>query len=66
MLYIKYTKYEKESKAFAIVMLILIVLMIALVIVDLCGVFDVPVWKPVAEYPFTNQHITLAGATGRF
>ena len=30
-------------------------------IMDLCGVFDPPIWAPVAEYPFTNQHIELRG-----
>ena len=66
LIYMKYSKKEKESKVFAVVMLIVLLAMLALVIMDLYGVFDVPVWRPVAEYPFTNQHVTLAGAAGRF
>lgn len=57
-----YIKKEKESKVFAIVMIVVLMLMIAVVILEGCGMFDEPLWKPVAEYPFTNQHITLEGA----
>jgi len=66
MYYMKYTKREKESKVFAIVMIIVLLALIALVVIDLCGVFDPPVWAPVAEYPFVNQHVTLTGCAGRF
>ena len=61
----KYIKEDKKSKVIDIVTIIVLLALIALEIMYMYGVFDVPVWKPVAEYPFTNQHITMAGATGR-
>lgn len=61
----KYTKREKESKAFAIVCLVILLILLAAVILDLCGVFDPPMWAPVAEYPFCNKHIVFTAA-GRF
>ena len=60
----KYIKREKESKVFAIVCLVIMLIMLVVMIMDLCGVFDPPIWAPVAEYPFTNQHIELRGWNG--
>ena len=62
----KYIKWEKKSKVIDIALIIILLALIALVIMDLCGVFDPPVWVPVAEYPFINQHVTLTGCAGRF
>ena len=58
----KYTKREKESKVFAIVCLVILLIMTAGMIMDLCGVFDPPIWAPAAEYPMANQHITSTWA----
>lgn len=58
----KYTKREKESQVFAIVCLVILLILLAAIIMELCGVFDPPMWAPVAEYPFTNQHIVYMTA----
>lgn len=60
----KYIKREKESKVFAIVCLVIMLIMLVVMIMDLCGVFDPPIWAPVAEYPMANQHIELRGWNG--
>lgn len=60
----KYIKEQKKSKVFAMVMLVALVWLIVLILLDCCGVFDPPAWKPVAEYPFVNQHIQLRGWMG--
>lgn len=60
----KYIRHDKESKVFVFVCVVIMLILIASMILDLCGVFDRPVWVPVAEYPFTNQHIQLRGWIG--
>ena len=60
----KYIKEQKKSKVFALVMLVALVWLIVLCLLDSSGVFDAPVWQPVAEYPFTNQHVELRGWLG--
>lgn len=57
-----YIRREKESKVFTTVMIVVLLLMIIVVILEGCGMFEEPLWKPVAEYPFTNKYITLEGA----
>lgn len=60
----KYSTKEKEKKVFAVIAAIIFLAMVALLILEIAGVFDEPAWKPVAEYPFVNQHIELRGWNG--
>ena len=59
----KYNTQEKEKKAFLIVMITFLIIMAVAAVLQICGVFDEPAWKPVATYPMANQHIewTWAG-----
>ena len=59
--YKQYIKREKESKVFAVFALIVLLMLVALCVLQLCGMFDEPLWKPA--YPMANQHIewTYAG-----
>lgn len=54
----KYTRHDNESKVFAVVALFVLLCLLALVILQVCGVFDEPLWRPVAEYPMANAHIS--------
>lgn len=54
----KYTRYEKQSKVFASVMVAIVAVMIILGVLLACGMFDEPMWKPVAEYPMANANIS--------
>ena len=54
--YRNYIKREKESKVFAICALIVLAVMIALVVLQLCGMFDEPMWK--LEYPIVNTNVS--------
>ncbi len=36
----------------------IVLALIALMVLSICGVFDEPEWKPVAEYPLVNQKIS--------
>ena len=56
--YRNYIKREKESKVFAICALVVLALMIALVVLQLCGMFDEPMWKPTVEYPIVNTNVS--------
>ena len=55
-------KREKESKVFAVFALIVLLMLVALCVLQLCGMFDEPLWKPAVEYPMVNQHITWTWA----
>ena len=58
----KYSTKQKEMKVFAAVMVLIMVALIVMMVLTICGVFDEPAWKPVAEYPIANQHITWSWA----
>lgn len=60
----KYSTREKEKKVFAVIAAIIFIAMVTVFALEIAGVFDEPAWKPVAEYPFTNQHIDLRGWIG--
>ena len=60
----KYSTKEKEKKVFAVVAAIIFLAMVALLVLEIAGVFDAPTWRPVAEYPFVNQHVVLRGWNG--
>lgn len=56
--YKHYTRYGKESKVFAAVVLVVFLLLIVFCILTLLGMFDEPLWKPVASYPMANANIS--------
>ena len=56
--YKHYNRYEKESKVFAVVMIIVLMLMISVMILEVCGMFDEPLWKPDVEYPMVNTNVS--------
>ena len=56
--YRNYIKREKESKVFAICALVVMVLMIVLLVLQLCGMFDEPLWQPAVEYPMVNTNVS--------
>jgi len=60
--YKHYIKREKESKVFAIVCLLVLLVLIVWFALDCAGMFDEPMWKPIAEYPMVNQHISWTWA----
>lgn len=61
----KYSTKQKEMKVFAAVMCVIMLALVALMVLTICGVFDEPAWKPAAEYPMANQHITWTWAGRR-
>ena len=54
----KYSTIERERKVFAAVMAIICLLLITWMVLEICGVFDGPVWKPDTEYPLANSNIS--------
>lgn len=56
--YKHYNRYEKESKVFAAAALLVMLALIVLIIMQICGLFDEPLWKPTVEYPMVNQNIS--------
>ena len=56
--YRKYTTEQRERKVFAVLMAFIVIIIISWGILEACGVFDEPVWKPVGEYPIANAHIS--------
>ena len=56
--YRKYNTFEKERKVFAALMAFVIIIIISWGILEACGVFDGPVWKPCGEYPMANANIS--------
>lgn len=56
--YKHYTKETGNSKVFAVFACVIMLAMVALIVLQLCGMFDEPLWKPVAEYPMANAHIS--------
>ena len=56
--YKHYIKREKESKVFAVFALIVLLMLVALIILQMCGMFDEPLWKPDVSYPMVNTNIS--------
>ena len=56
--YKNYIRNNKGSKVFAAVELIVIMILIAMIVLELCGMFDEPLWKPDVEYPIVNTHVS--------
>ena len=56
--YKHYIKREKESKVFAVFALIVLLMLVALIILQLCGMFDEPLWKPNISYPMVNTNVS--------
>lgn len=54
----KYSTIDKERKVFAAVMIIIILLLITWMVLEICGVFDAPVWKPDKVYPLANANVS--------
>ena len=56
--YKHYTKFEKESKFLAAASFLAMLLLIVLIIMQLCGMFDEPLWKPDMEFPLANANVS--------
>ena len=56
--YKHYIKRDKESKVFAAVACLIVLALIAMIILQLCGMFDEPLWKPDMEFPLANANVS--------
>lgn len=56
--YKHYTRQSKGSKAFAVVALFVIMVLIAMIVLEMCGMFEEPLWQPDAEFPIVNTHVS--------
>ena len=56
--YKNYIRKDKGSKVFAAVALIVIMMLIAMIVLELCGMFEEPLWKPDTEFPIVNTHVS--------
>lgn len=56
--YKNYIRKDKGSKVFAAVALIVIMILIAMIVLELCGMFEEPLWKPDVEHPIVNTHVS--------
>ena len=55
--YKNYIRKNRGSKAFAVVALIVIMILIAMIVLEVCGMFEEPLWKPDISYPMANKHV---------
>ena len=56
--YKHYSTIDHERKVFAAVMIVILLALITLFVLEVCGVFDGQVWKPVTEFPLANANIS--------
>ena len=56
--YKHYNRHEKESKVFAAAALLVMMALIVLLVLQLCGMFDEPLWQPAVEYPMVNTNVS--------
>ena len=56
--YKNYIRKDKGSKVFAAAALIVIMILIAMIVLELCGMFEEPLWKPDIEFPIVNTHVS--------
>ena len=56
--YKNYIRKNRGSKAFAVVALIVIMILIAMIVLEVCGMFKEPLWKPDVEFPIVNTHVS--------
>lgn len=56
--YKHYIKFEKESKFLAAAAFMALLLGIALIVLQLCGMFDEPLWQPDVEFPMVNTNVS--------
>ena len=56
--YKNYIRKNRGSKAFAVVALIVIMILIAMIVMEVCGMFEEPLWKPDVEFPIVNTHVS--------
>ena len=56
--YKNYSTIDHERKVFAAVMIVILLALITLFVLEVCGVFDGQVWKPVEEFPIANANIS--------
>ena len=57
--YKNYSTIDHERKVFAAVMIVILLALITLFVLEVCGVFDGQVWKPVEEFPIANANIPI-------
>ena len=56
--YKHYNRPSTGSKVFAAVALLVIMILIAMIVLEVCGMFEEPLWKPDAEFPIVNTHVS--------
>ena len=56
--YKNYSTIDQERKVFAAVMIVILLALITLFVLEVCGVLDGQVWKPVEEFPIANANIS--------
>ena len=52
-----YSTKEKWMLVLISILMLAAVMLAALAVMEICGMFDEPVWKPATEHPITNAHI---------
>ena len=52
-----YSTKEKMMLVAVSILMIIALVLVTLMVMEICGVFDEPVWKPATEHPLTNAHI---------
>ena len=53
-----YNTTKHEKKALAVIMAVIFLMLLALIVLELCGMFDEPLWKPDAVFPMTNAKVS--------
>lgn len=56
--YKQYTRNNGNSKGFAVIAVIIMLAMVALIVLQLCGMFEEPLWKPDISYPLVNSQVS--------
>lgn len=56
--YKNYSTIDHERKVFAAVMIVILLALITLFVLEVCGVFDGQVWKPIEEFPIANANVS--------
>ena len=53
-----YNTTDKEKKVFVVIMAFIVLMILALIVLELCGMFDEPLWKPDAVFPMANANVS--------
>ena len=54
----KYIREEGKNKGFLVALAIVLMMLVIWYALEVCGVFDMPVWKPGEAIPIANANIS--------